>query len=139
MRAWAMCFSTANKQPLRVFYNKSFFTYFVIFTGEHLCWSLFLIKLQAFSPVFLLKRDSNTGAFPWIVRNFEKHLFHRRPSDDCFSLLHCCSVDQFSWKRDSNTISIYLLTLFIKHSLQTFSESTVQNKLQIWASCSFKM
>ena len=31
------------------------------FTGKHLCWSLFFIKLQVFRP--LLKRDSNTGAF----------------------------------------------------------------------------
>ena len=32
------------------------------FTGKHLCWSLFLIKLQAFRPATLLKRDSNTAA-----------------------------------------------------------------------------
>ena len=30
---------------------------FVIFTGKHLCWILFLIKLQAFRLVTLLKRD----------------------------------------------------------------------------------
>ena len=28
-----------------------------IFTEEHLCWSLFLIKLQAFRPASLLTRD----------------------------------------------------------------------------------
>ena len=33
------------------------------FTGKDLCWSLFLIKLQAFKPAYLLKRDSNTGVF----------------------------------------------------------------------------
>ena len=32
-----------------------------IFTGKHLCWSLFLIKLRAFRPATILKRDSNTG------------------------------------------------------------------------------
>ena len=36
---------------------------FANFTGKHLCWSLFLIKLQALRPPFLLKRDSNTGVF----------------------------------------------------------------------------
>ena len=36
---------------------------FAIFTGKHLCWSLFLIKLQAWRPATLLKRDSDTGAF----------------------------------------------------------------------------
>ena len=33
------------------------------FTGKHRCWSLFLIKLQAFRPANLLKVDSNT-CFP---------------------------------------------------------------------------
>ena len=33
------------------------------FTGKHLCWSLFLIKLQLFKSATLLKRDSNTGDF----------------------------------------------------------------------------
>ena len=33
------------------------------FKGKHLCWSLFLIKLWAFRPATLLKRDSNTGVF----------------------------------------------------------------------------
>ena len=35
--------------------------YFAIVTGKRLCWSIFLIKLQAFRSVTLLKRDSNTG------------------------------------------------------------------------------
>ena len=33
---------------------------FTKFTEKHLCWSLFLIKLQALSPLTVLKRDSNT-------------------------------------------------------------------------------
>ena len=34
-------------------------------TGTHRCWSLFLIKFQGFTPVNLLKRDSQTGVcFP---------------------------------------------------------------------------
>ena len=43
------------------------------FTGKHLCWSLFLIKLQtlkAWRPATLLKRDSNTSAFLWNLRIF---------------------------------------------------------------------
>ena len=36
---------------------------FASFTGRHLCWSLFLIKLQAWRPATLLKRDSNTTTF----------------------------------------------------------------------------
>ena len=33
------------------------------FTGKHLCWSLVLIKLQAFRYAASLKSDSNTGVF----------------------------------------------------------------------------
>ena len=34
---------------------------FVIFTGKHQCWSLFLIRL--WRPAFLLKRDSKASVF----------------------------------------------------------------------------
>ena len=46
------------------------FKNFANFTGKHLCWSLFLIKLQDFRAETLLKRDSNTGVFLWNLRNF---------------------------------------------------------------------
>ena len=43
---------------------------FANFTGKHLWWSLFLIKLQALRPGALLKRSSNTGVFLWSLQNF---------------------------------------------------------------------
>ena len=39
--------------------KKAVLRYFAVFTGKHLCWSLFLIK-----------RDSNTGVFMLIQQNF---------------------------------------------------------------------
>ena len=39
----------------------------LIFTGKQLCWSPYLIKLQACK---LLKRDSNTGIFLCVLENF---------------------------------------------------------------------
>ena len=42
------------------------FKNFVIFTGKHLWWSLFLIKSQA----GLLKKESNTGVFLCMLGNF---------------------------------------------------------------------
>ena len=42
---------------------------FLIFTGEYLCWILFLTKLQTFRPAALL-RDSNTGYFPVNIVKF---------------------------------------------------------------------
>ena len=54
---------------------------FVIFTRNHLCWSLFFIKLQAFGLHFI-----NTSAFLWILRNFKNNYFEDHPAYDCFWL-----------------------------------------------------
>ena len=35
------------------------------YSGKHMCWSLFLIKLHALRPATLLKRDSKTGVLLW--------------------------------------------------------------------------
>ena len=43
---------------------------FAMFTGKCMCWSLYLKKLLAFRPATLLKGDSRTSAFLWILRNF---------------------------------------------------------------------
>ena len=51
---------------------------FAIFTGKHLCWSLFLIKFQTWRQATLLKRDSNTCVFLCTLRNFQEHLFHKK-------------------------------------------------------------
>ena len=59
-----------KKQPFADVLQKGVLKNFVIFTGKHLHRSLFWIKLQVLRPVTLLKRDSNTDVFPWILRNF---------------------------------------------------------------------
>ena len=68
-----------QKQPPEVFCKKAILKNFTIFTGKPLCWILFLIKLQAFRPANLLKRDSNTRVFLRILKilknsYFEEHL-----------------------------------------------------------------
>ena len=47
-----------------------------IFTGKHLRWNPFSIKLKAFKLATLLKRDSERGVFLQIFKNiyFEEHL-----------------------------------------------------------------
>ena len=42
----------------------------------------FLIERSA----TLLKKDSSTGVFLWILRNFEEHLFYRTPPGDYFRI-----------------------------------------------------
>ena len=46
-----------------------------------------IVKNQAvalWSSVPLLKRDSSTGDFLWILRISQEHLSYRKPPDDCF-------------------------------------------------------
>ena len=61
---------------------------FAIFTWKHLCWSHFLIKLQAWSSATLLKRDSNTDILLWILRNFKKIFL--------IAFANCCF---YTWER----------------------------------------
>ena len=58
---------------------------FAKFTGKYLCQSLFLIKLQALQ--LYQKRDSGTGAFMWVLRNFLQHLLLQNTSGGCFCRL----------------------------------------------------
>ena len=54
-----------QKQPPEVFCKKRC-SYFAIFTGKHLCWSLFFIKLQAFRP----KKKLQYKCFPMNIAKF---------------------------------------------------------------------
>ena len=73
---------------------------FAIFTGKQLCWSLFLIKLRPWRPATLLKRDSNTGVFLWILRPFQKHFFYRTP------LQLALRVAQWAWDKHQYTKAV---------------------------------
>ena len=62
-----------------VVYKKGLLKISQKFTGKHLCWRFFLIKLQTLRPETLLKRNSNTSVFLRILRiltntYFEEHL-----------------------------------------------------------------
>ena len=66
---WTVTLSSWKKQLLEVFYKKAILKNSANFRGKYLCWILFLIKLQAWA-FNLLKRDLDTGAFLWNLRNF---------------------------------------------------------------------
>ena len=86
-------FSQSRKHNTEAVVCRCFFKISVlkIFQYSHLSWSLFLIKLKAFMSVALLKRDSNTGVFQWILRTlflkstseyykiFKDTFFYRKP------------------------------------------------------------
>ena len=47
-----------QKQPFIDVFQRGVLKNFAILIRKHLCWSLFLIRLQAFRPATLLKRDT---------------------------------------------------------------------------------
>ena len=53
----------------QVFFKIGLLKNFANFTGKHLWWSPFLIKL--------LKTGSNTGVILWYLRNFQEHCFYK--------------------------------------------------------------
>ena len=63
MSYFEVIFMAGRSSRLHMFSKMGVLKIFAILTGKHLYLSLFLIKLQAFRPVTLLKIDSNTGAF----------------------------------------------------------------------------
>ena len=71
----------------------------LIFSGKHLCWSLFLIKLWAVSSATLLKRHSNTGVLLWILQHFENRKFWRKSVKGCFWIMSRQIFNQFIWRR----------------------------------------
>ena len=73
-----------------MFCKKGVFKNFANFTGKHLCWSLFLEKLQVFRSAILLERDSNTGFSCEIYEIFKNTYFEEH-------LRTAASVVSFLW------------------------------------------
>ena len=59
--------------------------------------SLFLNKIAGLRPASLLKTDSDTVVFLWILWNFEEHFFCRTPPGDYFCSLGLSSVQNNSF------------------------------------------
>ena len=64
--------STSRRSFSKMFFKMGLCKYFPNFTGKHLCWSLFLIKLQAFRPLYF-----NTCVILRNLRISGEHLFYR--------------------------------------------------------------
>ena len=59
----------------QMFFKMGILKNFAIFTGRHLCWRLFLTKLQAWRPETLSESDSTTAIFMWIFAKFLRTAF----------------------------------------------------------------
>ena len=68
-----------QKQLSGVFFKKGFLKNFAKFAGKHLSQSLFCNKVPSLRSANLLKKDSGTGVFMWILKNFQNTFFYRTP------------------------------------------------------------
>ena len=91
------------------------------FIGKHMCQSLFFDKKTQ-------KRDSDTGVFFWILRNF-----YRTPPDDCFWIykqllanlwIFSCFCTQYLYIRKSEFNCIFYAVSLIAVSMQCRSSRT---------------
>ena len=85
----------------------------------------------------LIKRDSVTGVFLWILRNFQEHLFYRTlpvvASPNC-CYLHCAIVKalhSFQEKRALKSIKGYAIfsSKFLKWDFQDFQNVWKQDEI----------
>ena len=65
-----ICQNSYRNSRSQMFFKIGVLENFAKFTGQHLCWSLFLETFQAVKPVTFLKRVSSTCVFLWIFLNF---------------------------------------------------------------------
>ena len=66
---WAVV-SKSRSSHWRCFVKKGVLKNFTKLTAKYLCWSLFFNKVAKLRPATLLKRDSNTVIFLWILAKF---------------------------------------------------------------------
>ena len=63
----------------QMFFKSGVFKSFALFTGKHLCWSLFLIKLQAWRHATLVKKILQHRCFPVNIMKYLRTFFYRAP------------------------------------------------------------
>ena len=77
---------TKRSNCLEVFCKKGVLKNYPKFTWKHLCWSIVFNKVAGLRPETLLKRDSSTGVFRWILWNFLRKPFLQNSSAGGFFL-----------------------------------------------------
>ena len=86
----AICRSSHRRWSVR----KGVLRNFAKFTGKHLCQSFFFNKIAGSGLQLYQKRDSGTGSFLPVLRNFYEHLFKKTPLGDCFWTSDCSQMKE---------------------------------------------
>ena len=82
-----MSVSIIRSSCSQIFFKGGIFIKFSIFTGKYLCWSLFLIKLQAYN---FIKKRLHHRCFHMNIAKFLKTLFLQSTFDGCFCIIPPC-------------------------------------------------
>ena len=117
-------FATCKSSHLQMFFKIGVLKNFAILTPKHLCWSLFLIKLHAFRPATLLKRDSNKDVFLWILQNFKNSyrpsyfkIFYWAWKETFLANLQKCQLQKNIFPTHVFLIQLALLNEFLLHTI----------------------
>ena len=85
------------------------------------------MKLQRLKTCKFIKKDSNTGAFLWNLRNFLEHLFLQNTSGGCFwtsiNPIPDFTIEFASPDGQSSNIG----TIWEKIKIQSFKDNNLQN------------
>ena len=114
--------------------------HYAIFTRKYLCWSYFLIKLQAWRPTILLKRDSNTDIFLEYCETFKNICFKEYLRTAASVLLiqklviiteHLPSLPQCGMVRFVDLVRVHSLLIISRNHSNTFllKPKLVQSKI----------
>ena len=114
---WGQYFSNSSwpfspPQPQKEFGKKDVFPNFTKFTGKHLCWSIFLIKLQALF-LFSKRNNQNTKGFLDDFKRVEVKACNFIQKETQSQVLPCKICDIFK-----NTFFTEHLELFVQNTLQ---------------------
>ena len=120
----------SSESRTQILFKTDVFRNFPIFTEKKLCWSHFLIKLQALWPATLFKRDFNTGVFLWILWNFYEKLSCKKTSGSICrsSLLNEKQCGMFSPKKGRSGHSTRFLRIISRTISTRFYWLTCRNQ-----------
>ena len=119
---------------LQMFFKIGSIKNFAIFTGKHLCWGLFLIKLQVWRSATFLKIDSDTGASCGYYKIFKNSFLIQHLWWLLLAVLPRCSkVEPILWFCGSMWFSFWSKT-FTKHCTNNSAlswDKTISSMLEL--------
>ena len=140
-RVFLWSFQNFRSSHSQMFFKISVLKYLAIFPGKHLCLSLFLIKLQTWGTVTLLKRDS-TQVFSCEYYQIFKNAFfteHPRIFQKSFFTNHLpATATAMCWKATQSVFQRFHKIVVLKNFLLLCNKPLLLNTEAVNQGCSIK-